>query len=204
VTPSAHASTSPESDSVYLWNYPKSYDAYGNPGITTWYRVRTYFPSNGYAPTTGEWNWIIGHHNDSGYQSFACSRELANVNFDVTTDYPVVAGAIGQHPRLKMRVMGGATCSPQTTWYDLGALKLDHWYDILYEVTWRPDSGGQVNMWLDGSQLAAYRGPTLYARPDGSVSYTNFDIVNYRLHAPWNSTIYFTDVKIGSSSSSVQ
>ncbi len=171
------------------------------PGIN---HERIYFPSGAYAPTTGNWNILVSHHNDSGYQAYSCSQELANVILDVVTDYPVT-DAVGQNPRLKMRVMGGATCSPQTNWYDLGSLDLDHWYDVLYQVTWSPsESAGQVNVWLDGTELVAHRGPTLYTRPNGSTSYTFLDLVNYRLHASWNSTIYFGTVKIGASQAAAQ
>src|SRR5262249_12452602 len=134
----------------------------------------------------------IEHHNDGGDANYTCSREDVNIDWRVTTDFPVVTNQVGVNPHLKMRVMGGPTCSPQTTWYDFGPLQLNHWYDILYQVVWTPDSSaGQVNAWVDGAQVAAYRGPTLYLRPNGTVSHTNFEIVNYRLAANWNSTIYF-------------
>jgi hypothetical protein len=189
---------------VYLWNGARAYDGYGNPGITTWYHERVYFPSSTYAPTTGNWNLLVEHHNDGGYQAYSCSQELANVVLNVVTDYPVSTN-VGTNPRLKMRIMGGATCSPQTISYDFGALKLNHWYDVLYQVTWSPGSTtGQVNAWLDGAQVVSYRGPTLYTRPNGTTSYTFLDLVNYRLHASWNSTIYFGRVKIGATQASVQ
>jgi hypothetical protein len=129
---------------------------------------------------------------------------LANVVLDVVTDYPVVANVGGKNPRLKLRVMGGATCSPQTTWYNLGTLRFDHWYDLLYEIAWSPgSSAGRISAWVDGTRKVSYRGPTLYSRPDGTTSYTFLDLLNYRLHASWNSTIYFGKVLIGASRASV-
>jgi hypothetical protein len=204
VTPTAHASDAASSDSVYLWNYPQSYDGYANRGAVTWYHLRVMFPSSAFVPTTGEWNMVIVHHNDPGYTKFSCSQEVGNVAFDVTTDYPVVSGAVGQNAHLKLRLMGGNSCAPQRTWYDLGPLQYDHWYDLVYQVKWDPTTSGFFNLWLDGSQKSSYSGPTLYTRPDASVSYTWLDLVNYRLHANWNSTIYFGATKIGPTSGSVQ
>jgi hypothetical protein len=204
VTPTAHASNAADSDSVYLWDSPKSYDGYPNPGAITWYHLHFMFPSKAFIPTTGEWNMVAVHHNDSGYTKFSCSQELGNISFDVTTDYPVVNNMVGQNGHLKVRVMGGTTCAPQKTWYDLGPLQYDHWYDVLYQVKWDATTSGLFNLWVDGSQKSAYRGPTLYTRPDGSTSYSFLDLTNYRLDANWNSTIYFGTTKIGPTQASVQ
>jgi hypothetical protein len=203
VTPTAHASDAARSDSVYLWNYPRAYDSYRGPSVTTWFHIHVYFPSPGYTPTSGNWNWLIVHHNDSGYKAFACSDEFANISFGVTTDSPVVIGGVGKHPRLKVRVMGGATCSPRTSWFDLGRLRPNHWYGLLYRVTWDPVAG-RMDLWVDHRRRVRYRGPTLYTRPDGTTSRTQLDLVNYRLHAPWDSTIYFGRVKIGPTHGSVR
>jgi len=47
--------------------------------------------------------------------------------------------------------------------------------------------------------------PTLFTRPKGylSPSYTTLTVPNYRLHAPWNSTIYVGPLAVGSSQVSV-
>ena len=195
VTPTAHASAAASSDAIWVWNNAKSgIGGYQSVGSTETYHVAVRFPSTGYKPTTGNWNWFIENHNDSGYTNWSCaSAEKANISWDVETDGPDVQYQVGLNPRLKLRVMGGPSCSPSTKWYDFGPLQLDHWYDLRYQVKWTPTSAGFVNVYVDDKLVAAYVGPTLYQRPDGSTSYTNWDLVNYRWHASWNSTIFFDD-----------
>jgi hypothetical protein len=203
VTPSSHASEARGSDAVWLWNDARRYDGFGNANATTWYHERLYFPAGKYAPTTGNWNLVIEHHNDGGGKAVACSREDANLAIGVTTDFPVASGVVGRHPLLRLRVMGGPSCSPRQTWFTLGRLKLGHWYDLRYQVRWHAVNG-RVNVWVDNRRLVTYAGPTLYSRPSGATSYTYLELVNYRLHAPWSSTVYFGAVKIGPTRRSVR
>jgi hypothetical protein len=203
VTKRAHASPARGSDSVYLWNFSQPWDGLRSAAPRTWYRVRVYFPSRRYLPTTGEWNWFVEHHNDEGGTPFSCSKEQANIAWDIVTDFPVKPGQIGRHPRLKLRVMGGPTCSPATRWFDFGELRMNRWYDLLYAVAWQPRHGS-VTVWINGVRRVVYRGPTLYVRPNGGISSTNLDLTNYRLHASWSSTIYFSRVLAGPTRASVR
>jgi hypothetical protein len=100
--------------------------------------------------------------------------------------------------------MGGPSCAPSIHLYDWGPLQLDHWYNVLYDVKWDPSSAGFVNLWVDGAPKAAYVGPTLFTRPDGTISYTNEELNNYRSHATWNSTIYYDNFRSGPSQASVE
>jgi hypothetical protein len=195
VTPTSHASAAASSDAIWVWNNAKSgIGGYQSVGATETYHVAVRFPSGSYKPTTGNWNWFMENHNDSGYYNWSCaSAEKANISWDVETDGPDVQYQVGLNPRLKLRVMGGPSCSPSAKWYDFGPLQLDHWYDLRYQVKWTPTSAGFVNVYVDSKLAAAYVGPTLYQRPDGSSSYTNWSLVNYRWHASWNSTIFFDD-----------
>ncbi len=195
VTPTSHASAASGSDAVWVYNNANAYE--GNNGQTNTYHVAVRFPSASYKPTTGNFNWFIEHHNDGGRTAFSCQREDAEISWDVQTDYPVDQTKVGTNPRLKLRVMGGDTCAPTTTWHDFGPLQLDHWYDLRYEVKWGSTSNALVNVYIDGALAWAYSGPTLFQRPDGSYDHTNFELVNYRLHVNWNSTIYFDDVWVG-------
>ena len=196
VTSTAHASNSSGSDAVWIYNDIKAYD--GHQGQTNWTHIMVRFPSVAYKPTAGNWNWFIEHHNNGGYTNFSCSQEKAEISWDIVTD------SSGQNPHLMERTMGGATCSPTTKWFDFGPLQYDHWYDIYYQVRWDAANTGFVNFYIDGRLAASYSGPTLYLRPDGTTDTTNFDLVNYRGHASWDSTIYFDNAKVGPSQDSVR
>jgi hypothetical protein len=97
--------------------------------------------------------------------------------------------------------MAGDTCAPVTRYFYFGPIRYDHWYDVKYQVNWSSGSDGFVKAYVDGVLLANHTGPTLYRRPDGTTDHTNFELVNYRSHSDWNSTIYFDDVWIGSGAS---
>ena len=197
---SASAGPNASSDAVFVWNDANSSGGYHNVGQTTWYHVLMRFPGGGaYKPSAGNWNWNIEHHNDRGYRKWACaSAEKANLSFGVWTD------SAGNNAHEQLRVMGGPSCTPSMHLYDWGPLQLDHWYNVLYEVKWDPSSAGFVKLWVDGAPKAAYVGPTLFTRPDGTISYTNEELNNYRSHATWNSTIYYDNFRSGPSAASVE
>jgi hypothetical protein len=92
-------------------------------------------------------------------------------------------------------------------WVNGPLLVWDHWYQILLHIKWAP-SGGIFEWYLDNFNTPFYSNlniPTLYTRPAGYVSpsYTSLTGDNYRLDAPWNSTIYLGPLVVGSTSSSV-
>ncbi len=216
VTPTAHASPAANSDSVFLWEprQPWNYQPY-----QIWLRTSVMFPSEAaisssglsgeapFAPTTGEWNWFLVFHNDSSPVP-GCAKEYGNISFDVKTDDPVVSGVIGlNNVRIALRIMGGNDCSPNIVWVNGPALQLDHWYEMLLHIKWDPKRG-IVEWYLDNFSAPYYSNlkiPTLFTRPKGYVSpsYTTLTVCNYRLHAPWNSTIYVGPLVVGSTRSSV-
>jgi hypothetical protein len=216
VTPTAHASPAANSDSVYLWE-PSQYWNYQSHEI--WLRTSVMFPSAAtisssglsgeapFAPTTGEWNWFLEFHNDSTSLP-ACAKEFANISLDVKTDDPIVSGGGGtQNPRIAMRIMGGNDCAPNIVWVNGPPLQWDHWYEMLLHIKWDPRRG--IVEWYQDNFISPYYSnleiPTLFTRPKGYVSpsYTTLTVPNYRLHAPWNSTIYVGPFVVGSSKSSV-
>ncbi|HLB89400.1 MAG TPA: hypothetical protein VJK29_17230 [Terriglobales bacterium] len=215
-TPTAHASSAPNSDSVYLWD-PTQYWNYQPYEI--WLRTSIMFPSpatistNGkkgeapFAPTTGEWNWFLEFHDDSNAKP-NCSQEYANLAFDVKTDDLVQSDVVGTtHVRMAVRIMGGDDCAPSIVWVDGPPLQWDHWYEMLLHIKWDP-SGGIFEWYLDNFSTPYYSNlniPTLFTRPAGYVSpsYTSLTLTNYRLHAPWNSTIYLGPLAVASTQSSV-
>jgi hypothetical protein len=216
VTPTAHASQAANSDSVYLWDRSQywNYQPY-----EIWLRTSVMFPSaatisssglNGeapFAPTTGEWNWFLEFHNDSNPMP-SCSKEYANIALDVKTDDPIVNGVVGtNNVRLALRIMGGNDCYPNIVWVDAPPLQWDHWYEMLLHIKWDANAG-LVEWYVDDFNAPYYSNlkiPTLFTRPKGYVSpsYTSLTLPNYRMHAPWNSTIYVGPFAVGSSKSSV-
>jgi hypothetical protein len=216
VTPTAHASPAANSDSVYVWDGSQYWD---QQPYEIWLRTSVLFPSaatisssglNGespFAPTTGEWNWFLEFHNDSNPLP-ACAKESANVSLDVKTDGAVQNGVVGtDNARLALRIMGGNDCAPNIVWVDGPPLQWDHWYEILLHIKWDPRRG-VVEWFVDDFSNLYYSNlkiPTLFTRPKGYVSpsYTSLTVPNYRLHAPWNSTIYLGPLAVGSTKNAV-
>ncbi len=216
VTPTAHASPAAHGDSVYLWD-PAQY--WNFQPYEIWLRTSLMFPSattisssgatgeQPFQPTTGEWNWFLEFHND-GSPLPSCAHEFANVSFDVKTADLVKSDVVGTtNVRMAVRIMGGDDCAPNIVWVDGPPLQWDHWYEMLLHIKWDP-SGGIFEWYLDNFSTPYYSNlniPTLYTRPAGYVSpsYTSLTLTNYRLHAPWNSTIYLGPLAVASTQSSV-
>jgi hypothetical protein len=216
VTSTAHASPAANSDSVYLWDRSQywNYQPY-----EFWLRTSVMFPSAAtiqadgatgeapFAPTTGEWNWFLEFHNDSSPLP-PCAKEFANISLDVKTDDPPQNGVVGtKNPRLALRIMGGNDCTPEIVWVNGPPLRWDHWFEMLLHIKWDPKCG--ITEWyVDDYDVPYYSNrkiPTLFTRPKAYVSpsYTSLTVPNYRLHAPWSSTIYIGPLVVGSTKSSV-
>jgi hypothetical protein len=184
------------SDGVALWT---DLADYGMSGHQIWQHFSVLFMPN-FKPTEGEWNWFAEWHNDQGFLPFVghgISWELPNLCWSVVNrDGP---------PRVSMRIMGGQSASPQTRWVSGPKLKTGHWYDFVVRADWSPDpKSGHVTWWLDGSKLYDGSFPTLYTRPDGSVSRVYFVQDYYRLHADWTSSVAFDGTVIGPTQGSVR
>lgn len=216
VTPTAHASPAANSDSVYVWDGSQYWE---QQPYEIWLRTSVLFPSaaiisssgvNGespFAPTTGEWNWFLEFHNDSNPVP-ACAKEFANASLDVKTDGPIQNGVAGtNNVHMALRIMGGNDCAPNIEWVDGPPLQWDHWYEILLHIKWDARRG-IVEWYLDNFSSPYYSNlkiPTLFTRPKGYVSpsYTSLTVPNYRLHAPWSSTIYLGPLAVGSTKDAV-
>ena len=162
------------------------------------------FPSTAYAPTTGDWNWVVAWHVDVHTESYgAYSTALG-----VYTDYPTVSGQVGVNPRFVLRLAGGNSASPTYNGTSCAlpsnSLKYDHWYRLVFHLVWSADSSvGLVQWWVDGAQICSLHFPTLFRNPDGTTSTNAFGLYNYHYAAPWNSRVDVDDVAIGPSLSSV-
>jgi hypothetical protein len=171
---------------------------YGTVGRTMWQRFFVRF-RRGFRATRGEWNVFIEWHNDKGWKKFGdqISFERANLVWMVRKENGV--------SRIAMRISGGTSTAPKTIRVNGPRLKTDHWYDFLVRTVWSPDAQvGAVDWWLDGVRRYSHHAPTLFKRPDGSLSYVYLIEDNYRRHAPFTTTIYFDGARLGPTRSSVQ
>jgi hypothetical protein len=185
----------PEADGADLNLVPAPYGTNGN---TVWQHFSVRF-GHGYRATPGEWNFGVQWHDDKGWQKFKeISFEYANLCWMIRTTRRGV-------PRVGMRVMGGLSTAPQIVRVNGPKLKTEHWYNFLVKTVWSPDARkGYVEWWLDGALLYARHVPTLYTRPDGSLSIVYFSELNYRRHASWETTIYFDGTRLGPTRASVR
>jgi hypothetical protein len=171
---------------------------FGTVGRTIWQRFFVRF-KRGFRATRGEWNVFIEWHNDKGWKKFTdqVPDEPVNLIWTVRNENGV--------SRIAMRLIGGTSAAPRTIRVNGPRLRTDHWYDFLVRTVWSPDpKRGLVEWWLDGARLYSHHVPTLYRRPDGSVSYVYFIQDNYRRHAPFTTTIYFDGTRLGPTRSSVR
>lgn len=184
----------PEADGAALYLDPAPY---GTVGHTVWQHFSVRF-RRGFRPTPGEWNFIAQWHDDKGWQRFAGHPfEYSNLCWMVRT--------VNGVPRIGMRIIGGLSTAPRTVRVNGPRLRTEHWYDFLVRTVWSPDTdSGSVEWWLDGKRLYSRHTPTLYTRPDGTLSIVYWVQDNYRLHADWNATILYDGTRLGPTRSSVR
>lgn len=209
VTPDANfAASSAKSDRVDLWNEPKPY--LGQEGQETWEHFQILFSSGGesYKPAPGNWNWLVQHHNDPRYKSFitagSIERELPELAWGVDTKHSLPNGVQADH--LFVVIRGGDDLHPPTETRVPADTPLvyDQWNDMLVHVIWSHDpQKGMVEWWLNGKSLYSQHIADLWLRPDGTTDHVNFEYSNYRVHAAWISTVYFSRVKLGASREAV-
>lgn len=187
--------TQAPSDGAALWLPPAHY---GTVGQTVWQHFSVRF-ATGFRATPGEWNWFAVWHNDNGFQKFVGNTlkwEFANLCWTARKVHGIT--------RVAMRIMGGPSTTPRIVWVNGPRLRTRHWYDFRVRTTWSPNPRtGFVQWWLDGRRIYSGRTPTLYTRPDGTLSTVYFVLNNYRMHANWDATIFFDGVRLGPTQLSV-
>lgn len=165
--------------------------SYGTTGKTVWQHFSVQF-APGFRATDGVWNWFVEWHNHPSSET-----EFANLCWTVRKTNGL--------QRIAMRILGGPSTAPRTTWVNGPRLRTGIWYDFLVRTVWSPDpKRGLVQWWLSGKRLYSRHAATLYTRPDGSVTTVSFILDNYRLHADWDATIYFDGTRLGPTRSSVR
>jgi hypothetical protein len=157
-----------------------------------------------YRPTPGEWNIFNEFHDDTGYETFV-NQGLIGWEYPEIALY--VTNYTGDVPHLMYRVRGGIDGTDNFNGTDVRVpdrLQLGHWYDILLHVVWSPNaSTGVFEWWLDGKPIASIHRPTLWQRPDGSTDRVSLELNNYRQHASWNATVYYSKLEVASSRAAV-
>jgi len=170
---------------------------YGQDGHTVWQHFSVQF-AKGFQAVPGVWNLFLEWHNDSGWAKFSNIKfEYANLCWTVTN--------LNGMQRIAMRIISGPSTAPQTTWVYGPVLRTGHWYDFLARTVWSANQKtGVVQWWLDGRKLFSRKLPTLYIRPDGSISGVYFIADHYRRHASTTTTIRFDGFRLGPTRASVK
>lgn len=61
----------------------------------------------------------------------------------------------------------------------IGKIVRNAWYDFVYHVKWSSGSDGFFNAWVNGVQVLAHTGPTLYEGTDGTTLGCYLKLANY-------------------------
>ena len=197
--PSTTGPSSGVSELASLWlDWPA---AHASSGKSTWYAARVMFPAS-YDATTGQWNWFIEWHVDAATSDYVSTSP----SLGIYTDYPVGPNR-GRNPRLAFRLNGGpvwdrgrtsSQCPRTRSRADGGTTSSST------SSGRRAPDVGRAELWIDGRRRVSMSFPTLYTLPNGSASFGYFGLYNYRLKAPWDSSIHFDRVRIGPTLSSVR
>ena len=204
VTPTSRwAGGASRGDWTYLYN-SHSAAYFGRNGETDWFHFRVMFPGGGaYHNTIGEWNTLFESHMNSDFLAWPDTCE------DAELEVTVVQYVGDRYPYLALRILGGQDgCPlPRGRWIFDRAHRLlhNHWYDMLFHVVWSPSASvGMVQWWLDGHRLFSAHIADLWRRPDGSTDQAEFELNNYRLHEDYDSTVYYSQTRIGPTRNSVR
>jgi hypothetical protein len=179
-------------------------------GESTWYRAKLRFPT-GFVATAGTWNWLVVWHNQSAVVPGSVSIALG-MKSDGTIPGP------GTNPRLIFRPSGGPNTAPEYHWYYANStISTDHWYDLVFNITWGTTSGdGRASFWVDAATFDAtgqtgegaftnpVSHPTLFYNSSTLVrDQPGFGVYNYHYDVNFNYDIDWDDIYIGPTAASV-
>ncbi len=185
--------------------------SHGREGTSVWVRMRLYFPPSfkpsGYTAgqIDSEWNWLAEFHESGGWKDQCASEDPATVALGVLNKR-TRRGA--PNPRFRLHLVGGvqssSNCMPNLRRIDGPRVRRGHWYSIVQHVVFSPSGRGLVEVWIDGSQMASVRFPTMFRHPNGSVGLYYFDFGYYRLRSSWDATVLFDNVAEGPTRASLK
>lgn len=110
-------------------------------GHEAWWAHSVLFPDD-FVPAPGGATIMDFHHTGSG----------GNANFHFN--------AFGMN--LRLHGFGGSASNPQEYRVELGPLKRNAWYDLVYHLRWSSGQDGFMQAWMNGRKVLTHRGPTLY------------------------------------------
>jgi hypothetical protein len=130
----------------------------GYEGREHWWAHSILFPNDYVDPpeSTGlTWNWgaVGGFHNTTNGGGQGNLTLMA---------MPATAIDSGRPTGLSFQIAYGVQSSPTTVRYPIGPVVRNQWYNFVYHVKWTSGSDGYFDAWVNGVQMMAYRGPTLY------------------------------------------
>lgn len=130
----------------------------GYEGREHWWAHSVRFPDDYVDPPMSESTWNFGivadfHNTTSG---------AGQANFQVNA-MPATATSPDRPTGLSFQVAYGNQSSPTKQTFPIGPVVRNVWYNFVYHVKWSSGSDGYFDAWVNGVQMMAYRGPTLYA-----------------------------------------
>ena len=145
----------------------------GYEGKEHWWAHSILFPDDYVDPpesSSSSWNFgiVADFHNTT--------NGAGQANFQVNA-MPATAIASDRPTGLSFKIAYGDQTSPTEAIYPIGPVVRNQWYNFVYHVKWTSGTDGFFDAWVNGVQMMAYRGPTLYA---GQGVY--FKLANY--HTP--------------------
>ncbi len=130
----------------------------GYEGKTHWWAHSVLFPDDYVDPpiSGATWNWglVADFHNTTS--------GAWQANFQVQA-MPTAAISPGYPTGLSFKIAYGNQTSPTEQVVPIGPVVRNVWYNFVYHVKWSSGPDGFFNAWVNGVQMMAYRGPTLYA-----------------------------------------
>ena len=126
-------------------------------GAEQWWEHTLLFPDDYVLPVADNahpWPWAVlfdFHHSRIG-------GGQANFEIEVAGRPPVLQLAVSGGPAVSNGGPGSATQR-----FPIGPVVKNHWYRFIYHVMWSAQGDGFFDAWVDGRQVLAYKGPTLYA-----------------------------------------
>ena len=130
----------------------------GYEGKTHWWAHSVRFPDDYIDPPISVATWNFGlvadfHNTTNG---------TGQANFQVQS-MPAAATSPDRPTGLGFKIAYGNQTSPTEEYFPIGPVVRNVWYNFVYHVKWTSGTDGFFDAWVNGVQMMAYRGPTLYA-----------------------------------------
>jgi hypothetical protein len=130
----------------------------GYEGKEHWWAHSILFPDDYVDPpesTASTWNWgaLGGFHNTTNGAGQGNLTLMAMPATAIASDRPT---------GLSFQIAYGNQSSPTTQTFPIGPVVRNQWYNFVYHVKWTSGADGFFDAWVNGVQMMAYRGPTLY------------------------------------------